>query len=625
MAGSRAREQHGSAYVTDAGHGATGAELAAIGARLHERCGEVKRRTETLHKMGSLQLPAAPHASIQRVIEVATDAVAQWLSGQGEAAGRQTGQEAATIFGQLAIQREVPLYEITKRTLRWRDATSTVLEEIADELGSSREARRAVQRMLRRSADVTLVRLCEAFERERGLVDDELARRQQELVFMATHDALTGLPNRTLILDRAEQLVARGRRERQLCAALFIDLDGFKAVNDGLGHQAGDDLLRSVAARLESTIREADTLGRLGGDEFVILAEGATLAAGPELVAERLLDALRQPFEIAAAPNGRVTVTASIGIAIAADHSAQDLLRDADIAMYRAKLTGRNRYTVFESGMQDAASTRVEFEMQLRDAVARRELHLVYQPLFSLDRLTPIRVEALLRWERPGQRPVSPELFVPLLEESGLIADVGRWVLAEACGCAAEWARNGFQIGVAVNVSAVQLERDEIVSDVADAIEQSGIDPAMLTIEITETALMRDAEQTAERLREIKALGVRLSIDDFGTGYSSLAYLQRFPVDELKIDRSFISRLDGSSQRDALIRTFVELGRALEIETIAEGIEDEAALELLRTERCDLGQGYLFARPMTADRCRAFLAETGALRPTGTSRASAGR
>jgi diguanylate cyclase (GGDEF)-like protein len=599
--------------------------VAAIGVRLRERRADVERRSEELNRAGSLQLAPAPHASIQRVTAVATDAVAQWLSGHGELAARRTGDEAATIFSQLAIQRDAPLDEITKRILRWRDATSAVLDDIAEELHAGREARRQVHRMLRRSADVALVRLCEAFERERSQVDDELARRERELVFQTTHDALTGLPNRTLIIDRAAQLVAAARRERQLCAALFIDLDGFKAVNDGLGHRAGDDLLRSVAARLESTIREADTLGRLGGDEFVILAGGAELAAGPELVAERLLHSLRQPFAIDAAPGGRVTLTASIGIAIADGHSAEDLLRDADIAMYRAKLSGANRYLVFESDMQDVASTRVELELELRDAVADGQLHIVYQPLFTLESLTPIRVEALLRWERRGGVPVSPEVFVPLLEQRGLISQVGRWVLAEACACCADWARGGLQIGVAVNVSAVQLERDEFVADVADALQASGIEPAMLTIEITETALMRDSERTAERLRAIKALGVRLSIDDFGTGYSSLAYLQRFPVDELKIDRSFISQLAGSGQGGALIRTFVELGRALDIETTAEGIEDEAQLSRLRAERCDIGQGYLFARPMPADRCQEFLERAAALTPPERSRASAAR
>ncbi len=599
-------------------------DVVRLGSALYQRRAEVISRSELLNRSGGLQLDPAAHASVARVIEVSTEAFARWMAGEGEETAREVGREAATIFGQLAIQREAPLNELTKRTLRWRDATREVIDLIADELGASLDSRREAHRMLQRSADVTLVRLCEAFENERGLIDDELARRQQELVFMATHDALTGLPNRTLILDRAAQLIARARRERQLCAALFVDLDGFKAVNDGLGHRAGDELLRSVAARLESTIREADTLGRIGGDEFVILADGIALAAGPELVAERILDALKEPFEIADAHNGRVAITASIGIAMADGHGAADLLRDADIAMYRAKLAGKNRYIVFETGMQDQVHSRMELAMDLREALAKDEFYVVYQPMFNLDGLAPIRMEALLRWRRPQARQAGPDQFVPLLEESGLIAEVGRWVLREACACCANWARDGLDIGVAVNVSAVQLEHEQFAQDVADALTESGISPASLTIEITETALMRDADKTAELLRAIKRLGVRLSIDDFGTGYSSLAYLQRFPVDELKIDRSFISQIESTTQRDALIRTFVQLGRSLEIETIAEGIEDQAQLARLQEERCDVGQGFLFARPMEADQCREFV-ERWALRRPGTSPASVER
>jgi diguanylate cyclase (GGDEF)-like protein len=601
-------------------------ELAMLGARLYDRRADVVARSEVLNRAGRVQLDGAAHASVARVIEVSTEAFARWMAGEGKEKARDVGREAATIFGQLAIQREAPLNEITKRTLRWRDATHEILDEISDEIGVAPDTRREAHRMLQRSADVTLVRLCQAFENERSLVDDELAQRQQELVFMATHDALTGLPNRTLLLDRAEQLIARARRAHQLCAALFIDLDGFKAVNDGLGHRAGDELLRSVAGRLESTVRDADTLGRLGGDEFVILVDGIALAAGPELVAERILDALKQPFEIDDAHSGRVAITASIGIALGEDHTAADLLRDADIAMYRAKLAGKNRYVLFESGMQDAVHMRMELEMDLREALANDQFYVVYQPMFDLDRLSPIRMEALLRWNHP-ERPVGPDQFVPLLEESGLIAEVGRWVLRESCERCAGWAREGLDIGVDVNVSAVQLEHDSFVQDVADALTGSGIAPESLTIEITETALMRDAGQTAERLRAIKELGVRLSIDDFGTGYSSLAYLQRFPVDELKIDRSFVSQIESSAQRDALIRTFVQLGRSLKIETIAEGIEDQAQLSRLQEERCDIGQGFLFARPMAADRCREFVERWAAAEVTrpGTSPASAGR
>jgi len=524
-------------------------ELRALGEALLQRANDVIARVERLNRLGALQLDTAAHRSIARVVAVSTEAVARWMAGEGLDTAREVGREAAAIFGQLAIQRAAPLNEITKRALRWRDATWEVIGELAVEKGVSEEVLADARKMLQRSLDVTLVRLCEAFENERNSVDEELYRRQQELVFMATHDSLTALPNRTLILDRADQLLARARRDHLPCGALFIDLDGFKAINDSLGHRAGDELLRAVAARLGSTIREADALGRLGGDEFVILVEGVALSAGPELVAERILDALKQPFLLPQAHNGRVTITASIGIAVGDRSSAADLLRDADIAMYRAKLDGKNRYLVYQAGMQDAVHTLMELEMDVRDAVANQEFYVAYQPMFDLDGMTPVRMEALLRWSRPGGDAVGPDKFVPVLEQSGQISEVGRWVLRQTCMQCSSWAEDGFEIGVAVNVSAVQLESDRFVQDVADALQESGIDPRCLTIEITETALMRDPEETAERLRAIKQLGVRLSIDDFGTGYSSLAYLQRFPVDELKIDRSFVSKLTGGDDR----------------------------------------------------------------------------
>ena len=582
-------------------------ELRALGEALLQRANDVIARVERLNRLGALQLDTAAHRSIARVVAVSTEAVARWMAGEGLDTAREVGREAAAIFGQLAIQRAAPLNEITKRALRWRDATWEVIGELAVEKGVSEEVLADARKMLQRSLDVTLVRLCEAFENERNSVDEELYRRQQELVFMATHDSLTALPNCTLILDRADQLLARARRDHLPCGALFIDLDGFKAINDSLGHRAGDELLRAVAARLGSTIREADALGRLGGDEFVILVEGVALSAGPELVAERILDALKQPFLLPQAHNGRVTITASIGIAVGDRSSAADLLRDADIAMYRAKLDGKNRYLVYQAGMQDAVHTLMELEMDVRDAVANQEFYVAYQPMFDLDGMTPVRMEALLRWSRPGGDAVGPDKFVPVLEQSGQISKVGRWVLRQTCMQCSSWAEDGFEIGVAVNVSAVQLESDRFVQDVADALQESGIDPRCLTIEITETALMRDPEETAERLRAIKQLGVRLSIDDFGTGYSSLAYLQRFPVDELKIDRSFVSKLTGGADSDALIRTFVQLGKSLAIETIAEGIEDQDQLSQLRAEHCDVGQGFLFAKPLAAADCQEFL------------------
>ncbi len=553
--------------------------------------------------------------SFSRVGAVSTIAVARWMAGEGAEAAREVGQESWSIFGQLAAQRAAPLNEVTKRCLRWRDAAEDVVREASAQLELGPEVLAWALGMLQRSLDVTLVRMCQSFEFERQRAHEELTRRQEELAFLATHDPLTGLPNRTLILDRVEQMLVRSRRSQAPVAALFIDLDNFKGINDTLGHGAGDELLRAVCARLQGVVRDIDALGRLGGDEFVIVAEGMSLDAGPELIAERLLEALKQPFELKGAEN-RLTVTASVGIATGDRVSAEELLRDADIAMYRAKWSGKNRYVVFETGMQDAIQTRMEMEMDLRLAYENSEFYLVYQPTFDLQDMSPTGMEALIRWRSPARGIVHPDDFIPLLEETGLIMQVGTWVLEEACRQGAVWHRAGYEIGLAVNVSARQLETDEFVAVVAEALRHSGLDPRALTLEITETTLMSNAEETAERLTRAKELGVRIAIDDFGTGYSSLAYLQRFPVDALKIDRSFIARMGQDPEGETLIRTLVQLGKSLSIETLAEGIEQSSELSLLREEHCDTGQGFLFARPLDVDACEPFLQEWSTGRAT---------
>jgi diguanylate cyclase (GGDEF)-like protein len=410
-----------------------------------------------------------------------------------------------------------------------------------------------------------------------------------------------------LILDRTEQMLVRARRHQTPVAALFIEIDNVKSVNDALGHGAGDELLRAVAERLDSVVRDTDALGRVGGDEFVVIAEELSLAGGPELIAERLLEALAEPFELAGKEKTRVSVTASIGIAIGERASAEELLRDADIAMYQAKWGGKNRYVAFESGMQEAVQRRMELEMDLRDALENNDFFLVYQPTFDLRDMSPTGMEALLRWKHPTRGVVQPNDFIPLLEETGLIIEVGKWVLEEACRQGAKWREAGHLIGMAVNVSARQLDTDEFVTDVKGALSESGLDAGALTLEITETTLMRNTEETARRLTAIKELSVRIAIDDFGTGYSSLAHLQQFPVDALKIDRSFISRLTDNPEGETLMHTLVRLGKALSIETLAEGIEQQHELSLLQAEQCDSGQGFLFARPLDADAAEAFL------------------
>jgi diguanylate cyclase (GGDEF)-like protein len=409
------------------------------------------------------------------------------------------------------------------------------------------------------------------------------------------------LPNRVLVYDRAEQMLARGRRQQAPVAALYLDVDGFKQVNDTFGHAAGDELLEVVSARLRGATRASDTVGRLGGDEFVVLVEQSLGDADPELVADRLLDVLHQPIELAAASGRPLSITASIGIACAQYDSAEELLRDADLALYEAKAAGKNRFTLFEPTMQVTAQGHRELRMDLDRALAADQFFLLYQPIVDLETGQISGIEALIRWRHPTHGIIAPDTFIPLAEETGLIVPIGRWVLDTACAQGAAWNRQGHRLGIAVNVSARELETGSLVHNVQTALQSTGLNPDSLTLEITETALMRDPEAAAQRLRALKSLGVRIALDDFGTGYSSLAYLRQFPVDALKIDRSFISGIAASHEsRDALIHTLVQLGKTLGIQTLGEGIEDKAQLRGLQSEECDLGQGFLFARPLDA-------------------------
>ncbi len=436
--------------------------------------------------------------------------------------------------------------------------------------------------------------LARSRERAFGIVREKTG----ELRHQALHDALTGLPNRVLALDRAQQMLARARRNEASVAALYIDLDGFKHVNDTFGHAAGDELLRTVAERLMTVVRDADTAARLGGDEFVVLLERSINEVAPELVAERVLEVLGQPYDMRDKLGRKLSVTASIGIATGVRATADELLRDADLALYEAKAAGRSRYTMFESSMQASSQNRLTLEMDLADALESGQLFLLYQPTFDLRSERMIGVEALIRWRHPVRGVVAPQDFIPIAEQTGLVVPIGRWVLREACRQAALWHEQGHCIGVAVNVSARQLDDDTLIDDVRGALADSGLAPAALTLEVTETALMRDTDATAARLCLLKELGVRIAIDDFGTGYSSLAYLRQFPADALKIDRSFVEGVATSEASAALVHTLVQLGKTLNIETLAEGIEDRAQLHTLQREHCDQGQGFLFARPL---------------------------
>ena len=581
-------------------------DLPRLGEALVATAEEVLERTLARTAGSGHEVDAVVLGSFERISRSSTIAVARWMTGEGLEVAREAGQETWLIFGELAAHHAATLNEVTRRCLGWRDSMAEILHESAAQLDTSHEALAQALNILQLSLEFSLVRMCECFEIERRRTDEELARREEELGFMATHDALTGLPNRTLILDRVKQMLARSRRNQTPVAALFVDLDNFKSINDTLGHGVGDELLQAVAARLDGVVREADALGRLGGDEFVVISEEISPGDGAELIAERLLDALKQPFRLGDDRETSLTVTASVGIAAADGTTAEELLRDADIAMYRAKWDGKNRYVVFESGMQDSVQHRMELEMDLRDALVKDEFFLAFQPTLDLSDMSLNGVEALVRWEHPERGVVQPNDFIPLLEETGLIVDVGRWVLREACAQGAAWRAAGYDIGMAVNVSGRQLDTDELIDDIEAALADSGLHPEALTIEITETTLMRNVEETARRLAAVKSLGVRIAIDDFGTGYSSLAHLQRFPVDALKIDRSFVPGLCHNHEGETLIRTLVQLGKALSIETFAEGIEEEQELTLLRGEDCDSGQGFLFARPLDALAAESF-------------------
>src|SRR5271154_85122 len=573
-------------------------DLGRLGEALRARADDVLKET-VARTIGSGEVvDTLVQESFEKICSGSTVAVARWIAGEGLEVTRDSARETSTIFGELAAHRAASLNEVTRRCLFWRNVMAEVLCDCARQLDASADSLSQALNMLQLSLEFSLLRMCECFEAERKRKDEELTRREDELASPAPHDSLTGLPNRTLILDRVEQMLARAARSQTPVAALFIDVDNFKSINDTLGHPVGDELLRAVAARLQGVVRNADAVGRLGGDEFVVISEELSMAAGPELIAERLLEALKHPFKLGADGETRLTVTASIGIAAGERQSAEELLRDADIAMYRAKWDGKNRYTVFDTDMQDTMQTRMELEMDLRDALGSDQFFLLYQPTFDLSEMKPNGVEALIRWKHPARGIVQPDAFIPLLEETGLIVEVGKWVLDEACRQATEWRAAGHAIDIAVNVSGRQLDTDQLVTDIESALSNSGLDPAALTIEITETTLMRNADETARRLATIKQSGVRIAIDDFGTGYSSLAHLQRFPVDALKIDRSFIAGMKENKEGETLIHTLVQLGKALSIETFAEGIEEHHELSLLQGESCDSGQGFLFARPL---------------------------
>jgi diguanylate cyclase (GGDEF)-like protein/PAS domain S-box-containing protein len=433
----------------------------------------------------------------------------------------------------------------------------------------------------------------------RDITDRKLL--EQQLTHQAFHDPLTGLANRALFADRVQHAMQRRADDHHL-AVLFMDLDDFKTVNDSLGHIAGDHVLTAVSSRLRGCLRPEDTISRMGGDEFAVLLEGADLKAVGEM-AERILSAVSLPFEVA---GKQLHLGASIGVAFAGDQVAADeLLRNADVAMYTAKGRGKGRVETFETSMHAAVLTRLELRADLDDALERGEFRLRYQPVFELASGTLHSFEALLRWKHPQRGEVLPGEFIPLAEETGLIVPIGRWILEQTCRQAQAWREAGRpDLRVSFNLSSRQLREPQIVDWIAQALATSGLPAQNLIVELTESGIMQDDEG---RLQQMRELGVQLALDDFGTGYSSLSYLSRFPIDILKIDRSFIARLGGASEESALVRSVVHLASTMHLKTVAEGIEREEQLERVKELGCDFGQGFLLARPMDPIRATALV------------------
>jgi diguanylate cyclase (GGDEF)-like protein len=441
--------------------------------------------------------------------------------------------------------------------------------------------------------------------------DRMMAARQTyegQLTYQMLHDPLTRLPNRVLLTDRLTHALSDASRTGRSVAVLFIDIDRFKLVNDSLGHTTGDEVLTRIARRLGSTIRPGDTLARFGGDEFVVICAGVDGADEVHDLADRLAVTIAIPVETA---DQILTVTASIGIAIgAASSRPEDLIRDADSAMYLAKDRGRARHELFDDTLRVRAADRLTLDGELRVALERNELRLAYQPKVNLGTGAVVGVEALLRWQHPALGEVSPIDFIPIAEDTGLIVPIGRFVVAEACRQLRAWREQGIDTEVAVNVSGRQLSHPDFVDEVHAIVAEHDVDPASICLELTESVLMIDAPRAIETLRALRSLGFKLSIDDFGTGYSSLAYLQRFPVDELKIDRSFVHDMTHNAGSVTLIEAIIAMGSALGLRIVAEGIETRDQEEQLRRMGCHEAQGYLIARPQPADVVTALLPST---------------
>jgi diguanylate cyclase (GGDEF)-like protein len=433
-------------------------------------------------------------------------------------------------------------------------------------------------------------------------------RAEQELRYLANYDTLTGLPNRALLSERLGRAIVRARRQETRVAVLFLDLDRFKDINDSMGHAAGDRLLKAAATRLQATVSASDTVARLGGDEFTVVLEDVESLVAVERTVRDILIAFTTPLEVDERHD--VSITPSLGISLYPDHALvpTDLLKFADTAMYQAKAEGRNTYQIYNETMDTEARQRAAIISALRKAIERNEFRLVYQPRMSLADGSITGVEALLRWRSAELGEISPAVFVPLAEESGLILSMGEWVVRAACQQLKEWRRQGLtDISVGINISVLQLLRGNVSVFLQEQLRTYGLPADRIELEVTESMVMQNAQQATAVLNELRAVGVSLAIDDFGTGYSSLVYLKRLPIDTLKIDKEFIDDLTRDPDDEAITSTIITMGHSLGLNVIAEGVETELQLNFLRDHGCDEIQGHWLSRPIDAEHCLDFI------------------
>ena len=438
-------------------------------------------------------------------------------------------------------------------------------------------------------------------QRNNDNLEQIVVERTRQMEFQAYHDALTGLPNRPFFLNQLEAALQTSKRTAAPLAVLFLDLDNFKTINDSMGHEAGDEMLRAVAERLTECMRPGDTVARLGGDEFTLLLKDIASAEEAVLITERIIKALHKPIRVS---KNEIFPSGSIGIAFTAavEQNADDLLRDADTAMYHAKGNGKSGYAVYDPTMSDKVVERMQLETDLRFALERGEFVVHYQPLVNLETGYLSGAEALIRWNHPQRGLLQPGKFLPIAEDTGLIVPIGYWVLEEACRQTKQWQEQYPEappFTININLSGRQLQREDVVERVQAALDKTGLLPALLKLEITESVMMEDVENTVYRLHRLKALGIKLAMDDFGTGYSSMASLSLFPLDTVKIDRSFVERLVDQEQAASIVAAIISLSHALNMDVTGEGIETPDQVAYLQSMGCQIGQGYFFAKPLT--------------------------